>query len=92
MWRHFQPTRKSRCHPVVCQMHLKKAFVCRQQSNHPYPQVGSSGQGGNAPEFDFATLYRVSRMEKGKIYLPWKGGRLLGKAKLGERGILEVLK
>ena len=50
------------------------------------------GQGGNAPEFDFATLYRVSRMEKGKIYLPWKGGRLLGKAKLGERGILEVLK
>ena len=50
------------------------------------------GQGGNAPDFDFATLYRVSRMEKGKIYLPWEGGRLLAKSKTGESAILDKLK
>ena len=50
------------------------------------------GQGGNAPDFDFATLYRVSRMEKGKIYLPWEGGRLLAKSKTGESTILDKLK
>ena len=50
------------------------------------------GQGGNAPDFDFATLYRVSRMEKGKIYLPWEGGRLLSKTKPGESTILDKLK
>ena len=49
------------------------------------------GQGGNAPDFDFATLYRVSRMEKGKIYLPWEGGRLLSKTKPGESTILDKL-
>ena len=50
------------------------------------------GQGGNAPDFDFATLYRVSRMERGKIYLPWEGGRLLSKTKPGECTILDKLK
>ena len=50
------------------------------------------GQGGNAPDFDFATLYRVSRMENGKIYLPWEGGRLLSKTKPGESTILDKLK
>lgn len=50
------------------------------------------GQGGNAPDFNFATLYRVSRMDKGKIYLPWEGGRLLAKTKPGESAILDKLK
>ena len=50
------------------------------------------GQGENAPDFEFATLYRVSRMEKGKIYLPWEGGRLLSKTRPGESGILDKLK
>ena len=50
------------------------------------------GQGGKAPDFEFATLYRVSRMEKGKIYLPWEGGRLLAKTRTGESAILDKLK
>ena len=50
------------------------------------------GQGGNAPDFDFATLYRVSRMEKGKIYFPWEGGRCLSKTKPGESTIFDKLK
>ena len=50
------------------------------------------GQGGNAPDFDFATLYRVSRMDKGNIYLPWEGGRLLAKSRTGESAILDKLK
>lgn len=50
------------------------------------------GQGGNAPDFEFATLYRVSRMEGGKIYLPWEEGRLLAKSRPGESAILDKLK
>ena len=50
------------------------------------------GQGGKAPDFDFATLYRVSRMENGKIYLPWEDGRLLPKSRIGESAILDKLK
>ena len=35
------------------------------------------GQGENAPNFDFATLYRVNRWAKGKIIPAWEGGRML---------------
>ena len=35
------------------------------------------GQGGAAPEFPFATLYRVSRWTGGDLEKVWAGGRLL---------------
>jgi LmbE family N-acetylglucosaminyl deacetylase len=35
------------------------------------------GQGGNAPEFNFATLYRVSRWKNNKMLPAWQGGRML---------------
>jgi LmbE family N-acetylglucosaminyl deacetylase len=35
------------------------------------------GQGGTAPDFDFATLYRVSRWRDGKFLPAWEGGRML---------------
>jgi LmbE family N-acetylglucosaminyl deacetylase len=36
-----------------------------------------AGQGGAAPEFPFATLYRVSRWTGGDLKKVWNGGRLL---------------
>lgn len=35
------------------------------------------GQGGKAPDFDFATLYRVSRWRDANIIPAWEGGRML---------------
>ena len=35
------------------------------------------GQGGPAPSFDFATLYRVSRWVDGKCFPAWQGGKML---------------
>ena len=35
------------------------------------------GQGGKAPSFQFATPYRVTRMENGNFFSPWKNGRML---------------
>lgn len=35
------------------------------------------GQGGNAPEFNFATLYRVTRWKNNKMLPAWQGGRML---------------
>ena len=35
------------------------------------------GQGGEAPDFAFATLYRVSRWANGQASLAWEGGKLL---------------
>ena len=35
------------------------------------------GQGGPAPSFNFATLYRVSRWMDGKWFPAWQGGKML---------------
>lgn len=35
------------------------------------------GQGGQAPDFEFASLYRISRWISGKMVAPWSGGRFL---------------
>ncbi len=35
------------------------------------------GQGGTAPDFSFATLYRVSRWNQGKLAPAWTGGKTL---------------
>ena len=35
------------------------------------------GQGGDAPDFDFATLYRVRRWQDGVVKEAWAGGRQL---------------
>jgi hypothetical protein len=35
------------------------------------------GQGGAAPEFTFATLYRLSRWSEGRLRAPHEGGRAL---------------
>ncbi|MBT3666927.1 MAG: PIG-L family deacetylase [Opitutae bacterium] len=35
------------------------------------------GQGGEAPEFDFASLYRVTRWKEGKMLPAWQGGKML---------------
>ena len=35
------------------------------------------GQGGQAPNFDFATLYRVSRWQQKSMVPAWQDGRML---------------
>jgi LmbE family N-acetylglucosaminyl deacetylase len=35
------------------------------------------GQGGTAPDFSFATLYRVSRWNRGEVVPAWDGGKTL---------------
>jgi hypothetical protein len=35
------------------------------------------GQGGAAPDFTFATLYRARRWQGGKLQPAWEGGRVL---------------
>jgi hypothetical protein len=35
------------------------------------------GQGGAAPDFAYATLYRASRWRDGLLHPAWAGGRLL---------------
>ena len=35
------------------------------------------GQGEKAPDFDFATLYRVSSWREPNIVPAWEGGRML---------------
>ena len=35
------------------------------------------GQGGTAPDFCFATLYRVSRWNRGELVPAWDGGKTL---------------
>ena len=35
------------------------------------------GEGGNAPDFDFATLYRVRLWQGGGVKEAWEGGRQL---------------
>jgi hypothetical protein len=37
------------------------------------------GQGGEAPSFDFATLYRVGRFLNGIFEPIWSGGKMLAK-------------
>ena len=48
------------------------------------------GQGKLSPEFDFATLYRVSKWEDGNAYKPWDEGKFLAKARDPQHSILAL--
>lgn len=50
------------------------------------------GQGSDAPDFNFATLYRVTKWIEGKQFLPWKGGKIIPRAENVESDILNHLK
>ena len=50
------------------------------------------GQGGKAPKFDFATLYKLSRWEDGHQYRLWDHGKFLAHAMSGNKSILDQLK
>ena len=49
------------------------------------------GQGGKAPDFDFATLYKVSRWKNGKAYQIFEGGKILSHSQKGDADILNQL-
>jgi hypothetical protein len=49
------------------------------------------GQGGDAPDFDFATLYKLSRWDQSKQYLLWNKGKVLFHKEKGESKIVEQL-
>lgn len=49
------------------------------------------GQGGLAPEFDFGTLYKLTRWENGKQYRLWKKGKILAHPLKNESEILSHL-
>lgn len=49
------------------------------------------GQGGKAPDFDFATLYKVSRWKNGKVYQIFEGDKILSHSQKGDADILNQL-
>jgi hypothetical protein len=49
------------------------------------------GQGGLAPAFDFATLYKVSQWKDGQPYQLFQGGRILAHCQNEKTDILTQL-
>ena len=48
------------------------------------------GQGGEAPDFGFATLYRVNRWEDEKLTPAWSGGKMLGSSECSKQSLLKA--
>jgi hypothetical protein len=48
------------------------------------------GQGGDAPGFGFATLYRVNRWEDKKLTTAWAGGKMLSTGECSKQSLLKA--
>ena len=48
------------------------------------------GQGGDAPDFGFATLYRMNRWEGEKLTPAWSGGKMLGSSECSKQSLLKA--
>jgi LmbE family N-acetylglucosaminyl deacetylase len=48
------------------------------------------GQGGEAPDFAFATLYRVSRWANGQARVAWDGGKILPRGDDGQDALFST--
>lgn len=46
------------------------------------------GQGGHSPNFSFATLYRVSRWNQGKMTPAWAGGKMLASEENSQKALI----
>ena len=69
--------------------HLRLPFWMQDNVRRGAEVIG--GQGEVAPNFNFATPYRVTRVQNGNFQEPWQGGRMLPSKKDGDRSLIGQL-